>query len=271
MSIVYNKSHTITFTKDGVEKNSWTDFHMVPSFRPYVVPPPPKFIFVNLPRSNTILDLTTALTNGVTFDVSEGDWEFYIDHDLWNSWSDSYDAISDFFDGSNFTAKLDDQKDYDYYGQIYVSNYIPGEDHSRVTLHYIFDVNLYGSDVGPTPPGPSPQQVWYKDVDTIVSLTGRITVDGVERLASSPINFSYDSQASTYRVTLSRNASTPIKNSTFYIAKYVNGSFTDARQLINEYTGSEDKIVATLSPLYFSNTNDYICLLGQSNFSNIDI
>ena len=49
MSIVYNKSHTITFTKDGVEKNSWTDFHMFPSFY--------KNVYIRFSKPHSILAL----------------------------------------------------------------------------------------------------------------------------------------------------------------------------------------------------------------------
>ena len=270
MPIYYNKSHSITFMKGNMTKNSWTDFHMVPSSRPYVVPPPPRLTFVNLPRSNTILDLTTALTNGVTFDVSEGEWEFYIDHDLWNGWPDSFDTISDFFDGASFTVKLDDQEEHVYYGQIYVSNYVPGEDYSRITLHYIFDVNLYDGSVGPTP-GPDYGR-WIEDISTIVNLTEPIHTDsGASRLIGQELQVNYNANATKYVITLTYEVSqdVPIGAQTFYLIKKIGDTYLDEITLINEHQISNDKIVASVNASYFSNTNGKFYLAGRGNFRNI--
>lgn len=146
MSIVYNKTHTVTFTKlkesdlsPLQQKDSWEDFYMVPSSRPYIVVPNPRIQFVNLPRSNTILDTTDFLTKNTTYEAREGDLEFIIDHDRWDNWSESFDALSEFFDGSIFHCVLNDQPDYKYTGRIYVLNYKPDSNYSTVTLHYNFD------------------------------------------------------------------------------------------------------------------------------------
>lgn len=146
MSIYYNGAHSITFKKWNdlhtyfvSIKNTWRHLHMVPSSRPFVILPNPRIQFANLPRSNKILDLTNSLTTSETYEAREGDWEFIIDHDKWSDWTESFDALSDFFDGSMFKVVLDDQENCEYSGRVYISNYTPNSDYSIATIHYTLD------------------------------------------------------------------------------------------------------------------------------------
>lgn len=144
MSVYYDGSHSVTFyyTDNGsyYKKNTWDDFHLVPASRPYVVAPSPNIQLVTLPRSNNVLDVTNALSRDIVYNAREGDWEFYIDHDKWNSWMEAFDTIGDVLNGRAFKIVLEDQPDIRYTGRINLSSYNPGGDYSRVSIHYNIDV-----------------------------------------------------------------------------------------------------------------------------------
>lgn len=283
MSIVYDGAHSIIFRKytdisltQYYDADTWAYFHMVPAARPYIVLPEPRITLLNIPRSNTILDLTNALTNDVTYNASEGDWEFYIDHDKWTDWSEAFDAISEFFDGSVFDVWLSDQLNYSYRGRVYANSYRPGEDYSRINLHYSFDVNLYDTEnpydgISPTPgPEPTPTPSWVNDFSTTVDLDTSATVDGSSRMISESLYYTYNSNASSYRVTLTYNQQVPITAQTFYLVKYANGAYT-GQLLSNEYTGSDDKIVASVSTSFLSDSGGVVYLSSNSNFHDVNI
>ena len=141
MSVSYSGIHSITFFKndDSSFKNTWGDFHMVPTSRPYITPPPAQIKMVSLPRSNKILDLTNSLTRNVTYEAREGDWEFYIDHDKWEDWTQAFDDISDYLDGSVFHVIMADEPLYSYNGRVYVSDYSPESNYSKFRVHYTLD------------------------------------------------------------------------------------------------------------------------------------
>lgn len=151
MSIYYNGQHTISFydyceidetnkTIDlGAPINTWDYFHLVPSSRPYVTVPNPRIQFVTLPRSSRVLDVTNFYTKDVTYEAREGDWEFYIDHDQWPDWTQSFDALSEYFDGAERYVVLEDQENYIYHGRVYLKDYKANADYSTVMIHYDLD------------------------------------------------------------------------------------------------------------------------------------
>ena len=50
--------HSITFG----DKNTWDDWHLIPSKRPSFNPPNVKSQYVDIPGGNGVLDLTESLT-----------------------------------------------------------------------------------------------------------------------------------------------------------------------------------------------------------------
>ncbi len=142
MSVYYYGSHSITFTKivtgtnTRIVKNSWVDFHLIPSTRPYLAIPKINNIFVKLPRSNKVLDLTNSLTKSRIYEGSYGSWEFYLDTDQWNSWAEAIDELEDFFDGSEFEICFNAEPNRTYSGIIFISNYSPEDQYSKIKLDY---------------------------------------------------------------------------------------------------------------------------------------
>lgn len=116
----YNGEHSITFGT----KNSWTDYHMIPTSRPIISPPKPKRITVDIPGTNGYLDLTTALTGGVIpLNRRTGQWNFVIDPD-YNFHTIYGTVLTDLLTMAvtDFPIILSDQPDLTYYGVLFVEN-----------------------------------------------------------------------------------------------------------------------------------------------------
>lgn len=146
MSVIYYGAHAIVFQKYNsanlsydAEKNTWDDFHLVPASLPIIEVPRVRTQYVTLPRSNTVVDLTNALTTDIIYEVLTGQLSFIIDYDQWGSWHEAYNDISDYFDGSYFKLYLIDDPETTYVGRVVVANYDPGKKESRIQLNYTID------------------------------------------------------------------------------------------------------------------------------------
>ena len=135
--------HSITFVKDKhLEKNSWSDWYLIPSSRPVFSPPSPKLKFVDIPGMAGQLDISTVLTNGYPiYENRSGDLEFVFaveDHNLWIS---TFDEMMIFFKDSNIQAILEDDPDYYYEGLFNLTTWRSEKKYSMVVISY--NVNPY--------------------------------------------------------------------------------------------------------------------------------
>lgn len=148
MSVIYNGEHSIDIytdvdygfdvTTDLTIKplNTWTDLHLIPASRPSIEISQANISMVNVPGSSRSLDVTHLLSNNVTFGRHTGSWEFYIDHDQWNTWDDCLDYLVTNLHGKKVGIVLDDSKRKMYNGRLTVSEYTPDGNYSTVTLNY---------------------------------------------------------------------------------------------------------------------------------------
>lgn len=120
--------------------NTWADFHLVPSSRPFVIAPNPKVQLISLPRSNKILDLTNALSRDIPYEAREGDWEFIIDHDKYPNWVESFDKLAKYLNGEDVFIVLEDQPNVLYHGRVYADEYSVESNYSTIRIRYNLDV-----------------------------------------------------------------------------------------------------------------------------------
>lgn len=130
--------HSITFGT----KNTWDDWHLVPTSRPVVNPPTLKTKYVNIPGRNGVLDLTEYLTETPTFNNSEGSWEFIVMND-YHIWSELYSEIMDYLHGSSLNAILEDDPLYYYRGRFSVSQWKSDPKYSLITIDYMLEPSKY--------------------------------------------------------------------------------------------------------------------------------
>ena len=125
------KYHSITIG----DKNTWDDWHLVPTSRPLVPPPNVNTSYVTVPGSSGSLDLTEALTGYPTYANRTGSWEFLVLNG-YGEWYIRYSDIMSYLHGKRFRAILDDDPNYYYEGRFSVASWASNKDWSRITINY---------------------------------------------------------------------------------------------------------------------------------------
>lgn len=123
--------HSITFG----DKNTWEDWHLVPSSRPLFNPPSVKTKIIDIPGGNGSLDLSDSLTKYPLYNNREGDIEFIVMNDYWE-WYEAYSTIMNYLHGKTMIAILEDEPDYYYVGRFSVNSWKSQKDYSRITISY---------------------------------------------------------------------------------------------------------------------------------------
>lgn len=140
------KYHSINFAKrvgsDTLYRNTWDSWHLIPSSSPRFVQPSPIYKFIDIPGSDGQMDLTDYLSGRPTYSMRQGSFEFLIQNGYEN-YETVRTALADFFDGSQFTAFLDDDYDteseeYKYYygGRFFFRAWNPSVTASSVIIEY---------------------------------------------------------------------------------------------------------------------------------------
>lgn len=105
MTLWYNATHSVSFirTINGVEvrKNSWSDWHAVPSSRPHPEPPEVKTKYIDIPGAHGQIDMTEATTGGVRYNNTKGSIELILRNSYPNDklWNEVYNDILEFLHG----------------------------------------------------------------------------------------------------------------------------------------------------------------------------
>lgn len=116
--------------------NTWSNWHLIPSSRPLVSPPPVNEKMIEVPGRNGMLDLTEALTGAPTYGDRTGTWEFYVMHDYWSDWVTCYSTIMNYLHGKRLRVVLEDDPNYYYEGRLSVQNWNSPKDYSKIIIEY---------------------------------------------------------------------------------------------------------------------------------------
>ncbi len=123
--------HSITFG----DKNTWDDWHLIPEKRPLFNPPPVKTSIIEIPGSDGLLDLTTALSGRPLYGNRTGSWDFVVEPGF-KDWTLLYSEIMSHLHGQKMTAVLEDDPSYYYEGRFSVNKWDSDRDWSRITIDY---------------------------------------------------------------------------------------------------------------------------------------
>lgn len=141
---VYNGEHSLTFiTEDGSEsKNTWEDWHLIPTSRLVVAQAGVSTNFIEIPGRGDPVDLTEYLTGKPIYGPRNGAWEFAIDnfHEYWEAIRMN---IVNFIHGKRMRVILSDIPTRYWEGRFTVDNWQPGEDFSHININYVLDVHNY--------------------------------------------------------------------------------------------------------------------------------
>lgn len=170
--------HSITFGT----KNTWDDWHLIPTSRPLFNPPSVKTNLIEIPGGDGALDLTTALAGRPLYKNRTGSLEFYVDNDF-RDWTVLYSEIMVYLHGQKMRAVLEDDPSYYYEGRFAVNAWKSNKERSSLVIDY--DVNPYKKDIL----GTDEEWIWdtfnfetgiiryYKDLPVSGSLSVTVIVD----------------------------------------------------------------------------------------------
>lgn len=133
--------HSITFYPENepldsvYAKNTWDDWHLIPSSRPVIVPPEQKTTIVDVPGSYGTIDASNSLAGYPVYGLREGSLSFYVMND-YEDWATLYSKIQNYLNGENFKMILEDDASYYYYGRITVSEWQSDPNFSGVSISY---------------------------------------------------------------------------------------------------------------------------------------
>lgn len=132
--------HSITFE----DKNTWDDWHLIPSSRPVIAPPEVKSRKLDIPGADGELNLTELLTGYPTFKNRTGSIEFIVANGYW-SWDVAYSTIMGYLQGQPMKFILEDDPAYFYEGRCWVSEWKSDSYYSLITIDY--DVYPYKQEL----------------------------------------------------------------------------------------------------------------------------
>lgn len=170
--------HSITFGT----KNTWDDWHLIPTSRPLFNPPSVKTNLIEIPGGDGALDLTTALAGRPLYKNRTGSLEFYVDNNFLD-WTVLYSEIMVYLHGQKMRAVLEDDPSYYYEGRFAVNAWKSNKERSSLVIDY--DVNPYKKDIL----GTDEEWIWdtfnfetgviryYKDLPVSGSLSVTVIVD----------------------------------------------------------------------------------------------
>ena len=123
--------HSITFG----DKNTWDDWHLVPTSRPIFAPPDVKTKTLDIPGADGELNLNELLTGYPVFRNRQGSMEFIVVNGYW-SWDVAYSTIMNYLHGKPLKAILEDDPAYFYEGRFSVSDWKSDKSWSLITIDY---------------------------------------------------------------------------------------------------------------------------------------
>ena len=128
--------HSITFiNSSNEEKNTWDDWHLIPSSRPVFNPAEVKTQYVDLPGGNGQIDLTESLTGYPVYKNRTGSIEFYVENGH-ESWDVLYSKIANYLHGRTLTAYLEDDSGFFYEGRFDINEWKSDKWWSIITINY---------------------------------------------------------------------------------------------------------------------------------------
>lgn len=139
-SAYYDGSHSITFKKQistevTETRNTWTDWHLIPTSRPLISIPNVSTKFVDIPGRGDPIDLTEYMTGSVVYGSRSGSWEFVVANG-YEYWETTRRNIVSWLHGARVQVILEDVPSFQYEGRLSVSSWKSGEHWNEITINY---------------------------------------------------------------------------------------------------------------------------------------
>lgn len=141
--------HSLTFKtrhtnpSDIKTYNTWSDWHLIPSSRPFVAPPTVNEKYVEIPGRDGSIDCTSFLTGEPTYSDRKGSWEFIVIQDEYDkeprTWASAYSMLMKRLHGKRLNVIFEDDPNYYYVGRFSVASWNSPKDWSRITINYTLE------------------------------------------------------------------------------------------------------------------------------------
>ena len=115
-------------------KHSYRAWKLLLKSKPVVSPPKPKTKIIQVPGTNTVIDLTESLTGGeVKYEPRTIQCEFYVIGGR-SKWSAVYSAILNEIHGKKLKIVMDDDQNYYYFGRVAVNEFLSDEASASIVI-----------------------------------------------------------------------------------------------------------------------------------------
>lgn len=121
-------------------KHSYRTWGLLLKSYPYISPPEPKTKLIEVPGSDTVIDLTETLTGSVKYGIRQGKFEFWV-MDGRQKWPSVYSSIMNELHGKKVKITMDDDPNYYYLGRVSVDEW--GSDKKTATIVLTAEVEPY--------------------------------------------------------------------------------------------------------------------------------
>lgn len=135
--------HSLIFKDGTIVRNTWNNWHLIPSTRPVVAQPTPAYKYVDVPGRDGSLDFSDYLIGRPTYSDRSGSFSFYVANEDpstgkgFGNWASRKQDIAQFLDGRKLLKlTLEDDINYYYLGRFYMKDWQPGENFSMVVIEY---------------------------------------------------------------------------------------------------------------------------------------
>lgn len=132
MDVKYNGEHSITIGT----KNSWSDWHLIPSRKLVIPMPNPVMNMIQIPGRNGSVDLSEFLAGRTMFQDRQGTLEFEVAPG-YKSWEEAYSEIANYIHGRRYNAILDDDPYYYYEGRFSLNQWASNPNWDRIVINYV--------------------------------------------------------------------------------------------------------------------------------------
>ena len=106
------------------DKHSYRDWGLLTKSRPNISPPKPKLNLIEVPGSDTVIDLTERLTGKVHYQMRTIKFEFIVMAER-SRWPALYSEIMNYLHGRSIRIIMDDDPNYYYTGRVTVGDLDP--------------------------------------------------------------------------------------------------------------------------------------------------